>query len=238
MKKFLNLLGTITLMTTTATTVVSCSKSSPPPKPGPQKNKAKIVTQELANEIANKNIELPYGQSYSTAKDKTTLISAFEKANPKMTADLKKHEGQMDFVDNKTIIPLEKQQATNIQIQIETAKTKSRFLQVGFQVYDKWSQIKKGIAPNVKTFFAPQLVNNVYYEATLGNGLFRSFDGQVWHHVTGGLPGNAQIYYPPKIIDNVYYVSTLSHGLYKSTDGINWTQVAGVYWPSKSGVNF
>ena len=141
MKKFLSLLGTITLITTTATTVVSCSKNSPPPKPGPQKNKAKIINQELAdeiaNEITNKNIELPYGQSYSTAKDKATLISAFEKANPKMTADLKKHQGQIDFVSNKTTIPLEKQQSTNIQIQIEAAKTKSRPLQVGFQVYDK-----------------------------------------------------------------------------------------------------
>ena len=221
MKRLLNIFAGITIVAATATTVAACGSKTSSNKETPVKQEINQILQD----IQTKNIDdLSYGKTYSTIKDKDTLINKFEQANPTMTNDLKKDQGTLEFATTEKIIPMERTTQTITQMEIKINGTTSNSFNVGFQVQNTWNQVN-GISRTANVNNIPKEIDGQYYVGTLSQGLWESANGINWTQVTKGLSPNLTIYHAPVEIDGVYYLSTANEGLWRSEDkGKTWQQ--------------
>ncbi len=109
MKKLLSLLGAITLVGSSVTTVVACGN----------KETNKKTAQDVANKITNKNIALPAKTNPDTANPATILAlkSALQSANPNLKAD-----DLQDITFSKVILKID-EVPNNVKANIKVGTT-------------------------------------------------------------------------------------------------------------------
>lgn len=213
MKKLLNILTSIALVTSGVISVVACKDTNPPSA------KTKAMTQ-IVEDIKQTSISLSYGRSYSTDQDQQTLFDALKTANPNLTSDLTKYNATLAFVGTNINIPLEKTTPTTTTIEVKV-DDQLQNININYTVKNIWQAYditnqNLGIAK-----YAPTKIGDKYFLIT-SSGLYSATNLEgTWSQILNESNISTNIV---KLGDN-YFFGTLREGLYQSLDnGLNWTK--------------
>ena len=147
MKKLLNILASITLVSTASITAVACSNNEMAPPREPEVINP-VGGREIADKIKNKNIILQAGTDKELNNSNTieALKTAIKKANPSLTTD---ELARLSFADDKPLIVDGSERAltvkTTILDQDGTKRTGNAFVDIKVSVNATAAQIKAKI---------------------------------------------------------------------------------------------
>ncbi len=147
MKKLLNILASITLVSTASITAVACSNNEMAPPKEPEVINP-VGGREIADKIKNKNIILQAGTDKELNNSNTieALKTAIKKANPSLTPE---ELARLSFADDKPLIVDGSERALTVKTTIldpeGTKRTGNAFVDIKVSVNATAAQIKAKI---------------------------------------------------------------------------------------------
>ena len=220
MKKLINLLAGVTLLTASVSPIVAWVN-----KP----NSDQDVVNNIVKNIKDKNIKLAYGKgNYSTAANKAQLLDALLKENSGLTTE---DEQYLNFPTSKTIAMDGTTAAVNVDLRVQAGSYYKDVI-LAYQVVNTWHHETNTGLGSTKFHYAPvkftsSATKKPYY--LLGsetNGLWKkdaTTVGAQWTQVQA--TSGARTAAAPVKIGDTYYYATNGQGLWTTTD-VNgtWTQ--------------